>query len=203
MPFPIRVPRLRRLVCLAAGAMLLGCLAPAVAGACTLSSAPSSQVFAKYGDTNEYQLAPNGIFAGANTSGWSLLKAAVSPFGAGLVSGDGHSVVIGSGGKLTTPSMCVGTTTPTLRFMVREQGVSGGVLYAYVLWQDWAGNLYDTYLGWTGGSSSWTPSVPVNVSALPLWQAGSTLPIRLELIPGGHSGAWAVDDFFLDPYSRG
>jgi hypothetical protein len=204
MPFPIHVPRFRRLAHVAAGAVLLSCLAPALASACTLSSAPSSQVFAKYGDSNEYQLAPNGIFAGASTAGWSLLNARMSPFGPGLVSGDGHSVVIGAGGRLTTPTMCVGTTTPTVRFMTRHMSFStGGVLFAYVRWQDWAGNLHDTYLGWTGGSSTWTPSVPVNVSALPLWESGSTLQIRLELVPAVGFGAWAVDDFFLDPYSRG
>jgi hypothetical protein len=203
VPFPIHFPRLRRLMCLSVGAMLLSCLAPALASACTLSSAPSSQVFARYGDLNEYQLAPNGIFAGASTAGWALLNAKMTPFGPGLVSGDGHSVAIGGGGMLITPSICVGTTTPTLRFMVRRHGGSGGALFAYVLWQDSAGNLNDTYLGWTGASSTWSPSNPVDVSALPLWQSGSTLPIRLELIPVLGSGSWSVDDFFLDPYSRG
>lgn len=204
MPFPIHPSRLRRLARLSAGAVLLSWLVPALASACTLSSAPSSQVFAKYGDPNQYQLTPNGIFAGANTSGWSLLNARMSPFGPGLVSGDGQSVVIGSGGMLTTPNICIGTTTPTLRFMTRHMSSrTGGVLLTYVVWQDWAANSHNTFLGWSGGSSTWAPSTPVNVGALPLWESGSTLQIRLELVPAVGSGAWAVNDFFLDPYSRG
>jgi hypothetical protein len=203
MPFPIPIPRLRRLLTVSAAALLVSCALPALASACNLSSDTGSQVFARYGDYNDYVLAPNGIFAGGSTSGWSLLNATLTSGGPGLVSGDGQSVVIGAGGTLTSPVMCIGTTAPTVRFMARQPAGSSAVLYTYVLWTDWAGNSYDTYIGWVGGTTSWQPVYPLNVASLPLWEPGQTLSIRVQLVPAAGTTNWQVDDFFIDPYAKG
>jgi hypothetical protein len=205
MPFPIATTRLRRLLSLSAAALLVSCVAPALAAACTRDTAPTSQVFAKYGDYSQYQLTPNGMFAGASTAGWTFTGAglASSAGGAGLVSGDTYSAYIPSGGEVVSPTICIDTTTPTIRFMLRNSLGPWATMMVDVLWTDWAGNLNSTYIGWVGGSTSWAPSAPLNVSALPLWESGESLSIRLVLVPSAGSGSWLATDFFLDPYSRG
>jgi hypothetical protein len=202
MPLPLRSSRLGRILCSLAGVSALAGAVPAVADACTLNTSGGSEVFAKYGDTNNYVLAPNGIFSGG-TAGWSLSNAWLSSGGPGLVAGDGQSLTVGSGGSVTSPSFCIGTSTPTVRFMLRTpSGGPGNTMNAYLLWKDWSGASNDTYIGWVAGSSGWAPSTPLNVSSMPLWESGSTLTVRLQLVPQ-NGGAWSLDDFFVDPYSKG
>jgi hypothetical protein len=196
MPLPIR----RALVALAGAATFAGA-APAVASACTLSTGPVSKVFAKYADYANYMLAPNGIFANG-TNGWSLSGASLVSGGPGLVSGDGHSVVIQQGGNLTSPTFCIGVSTPTVRLMVRQPDGGASTMYVYALWKDWSGQSQTTYIGWIAGSTSWAPSQPLNVASVPLWETGTTLSMRIELVPQTGSN-WSVDDVFIDPYSRG
>jgi hypothetical protein len=39
-------------------------------------------------------------------------------------------------------------------------------------------------------------------NALPLWMPGSTLGVRVQFVPIGIS-PWAIDEIYVDPYSRG
>ena len=47
-----------------------------------------------------------------------------------------------------------------------------------------------------------TPSLAL-ASTLPLWQSGQSLQVQIVLDPEDFGGAWAVDDIYIDPYSRG
>jgi len=202
VPLSIRIPRPRRMAqAMVVAAGLITAL-PGAAQACTLSSAPHSQLFAKFGDLNQYSLLPWSTF-GNGASGWSLSNATVSGGGAGLLPGDVRAIAIQPGGSATTPKMCVGFSTPTVRFMARQASGYMATMDAYVLWTDWSGQSHSTFVGWVYGTTTWQPTFPILVSALPLWEAGGTLTIRLKLVPASGAGNWYVDDVFLDPYSRG
>ena len=54
----------------AATTILVGAV-PAIADACTVANAATSQPFARFGDTSLYTLAPSGSFE-AGTAGWTL-----------------------------------------------------------------------------------------------------------------------------------
>ena len=53
------------------------------------------------------------------------------------------------------------------------------------------------------GTTSWAAS-PVLLlgAALPLWQSGSSLTVRLQFLPAQYGGPWAIDDVYVDPYSK-
>ena len=44
--------------------------------------------------------------------------------------------------------------------------------------------------------------MPYLGASLPLWQPGTTLDVRLQFLPARYGGPWAIDDIYLDPYSR-
>jgi hypothetical protein len=202
IPFAIpRVSRLRLLGALAGCALLAGA-APAVAGACDLNTSGATPIFAAFNDQNNYILAPGGTFS-AGATGWSLSHAAVVADGAGLAPGDDHSLLVSPGGSATSPPFCIGTSTPFVRFMVRTRDRLMGAMRAYVVWTDWAGREHTSYMGWVPGVHVWTPSIPLFVNQLPLWEPGLTLTVRLRLEPSNGAGTWGIDDVYVDPYSRG
>ena len=72
-----------------------------------------------------------------------------------------------------------------------------------VLWTDALGVTHSTTAGSASGMTSWTASPVMLLGAmLPLWQPGSTLSIRLQFLPAQYGGSWAVDEVYVDPYSR-
>jgi hypothetical protein len=186
------------------GTGLFAAAIPAVAGACTLPAAGSA-VFNGFGDSAHYSLAPSGSFEGGST-GWSLS-------GASVVSGnesfflnsrsDSHSLSLSPTGTAVSPPICVGIATPTFRFVARRTSGSWAQMNVNLLWTDSSGTAHTTTAGSVNGTTSWTPSSTMNLgSSLPLWQAGSTLPVRLQFVPANYGGNWAIDDVYIDPYAR-
>ncbi len=201
-------PRWRRAVGVLAGAVALLSAIPAVADACTVPSTSGSAVFAPFGDSSSYVLAPGGSFE-SGTSGWSL-------FGVSIQSGnesyhvhaasDSHSLWISPGGTAISAPICINITDPTFRFFARETTGSWAEMNINVLWTDALGVSHVT----TAGGLSLSPSAGWTLSkALPLaqmlgslQQAGSTLSVRLQFVPMPSGGGVAIDDVYVDPYSR-
>src|SRR5215207_4482322 len=79
-----------------------------------------SPVFAAWGDTATYALAPEGDLS--TTDGWTLNKHATVVGGADPFSGATRSLRFGKGAEAATPAMCVNLDHPTIRFFVRDIG---------------------------------------------------------------------------------
>ena len=206
MPYVIRPRNLlaRAGSLLGAVAALLGVL-PAVAHAACASS-PTSEVFAPFGDTAQYSLVPGGSFA-SGTPGWTLADASVvSGNGAGLVGGksDSHSLAIQPTGEAISPPVCVSIDNPSFRFFAERTSGTWGDITVNLLWTDSTGHANSTTVASIGSGTSWTVTpILALASDLPLWQSGQTLSVRLEFLPQAYGGAWAIDDLYVDPYTRG
>jgi hypothetical protein len=204
MPHTIRRPAVRRsaraLICAVAAALVL----PAAAHACTPATG-GSPVFAQFGDAADYTLLRGGSFEDV-TNGWSFAGAAVvlgnESFGLHGAS-DSHSLLINPSGAAVSPTICVDTSTPSFRFVSRRASGSWAQMTVNLLWTDSTGMQHTTTAGSLGGSAGWQPSPVLALgSSLPLWQPGTTLDVRLQFLPARYGGAWAIDDIYLDPYSR-
>jgi hypothetical protein len=203
---PFVKPPLRRAV-LAVATMLVTAAVPAAANAAGCPTAPTTKPFSAFGDLADYTLAPAGAFEGGAT-GWSLS-------GASVVAGnetykvhggaDAKSLAIQATGAAVTPAFCVSIAEPSFRFFARRTSGGWGVLNVIVRWTDAGGNSHDTTAGALTGDGylSWQPSPMLALGRmLPLWQPGSTVPVRLVFDPENYGGSWAIDDLYIDPYSR-
>src|SRR3954465_4326247 len=131
MPFLLNGPRGGRLVAAVATALALSAT-PAVAasGPTTLSAAPGCTAptvpaFLFANDKKDYVLAPGGNVDGS-LAGWSLTGGAAAVLGsAPAVTGaalGSKSLLIPSGGAVTSATMCVGAHSPFFRFQARNTG---------------------------------------------------------------------------------
>ncbi|MGA2010503.1 MAG: hypothetical protein ABSH51_08240 [Solirubrobacteraceae bacterium] len=153
-----------------------------------------SEPFAQWGDTSTYQLIPDGDFesSGATFAGGAARVAGSEPYAATGVLGQ-WSVSLPAGGSVTSPSMCLDASEPTLRFFT--QG-SGNVLVQIV------DNGVSIPVGTVSAASRWQPS-PVVVTGAPMLgpQSGGTAQVSVRLT--ALSGNPRVDDVFIDPWNRG
>jgi hypothetical protein len=134
MPFIINGRRGGRLIAAVATALALSAT-PAVAatGPTTTSTAPgctqpTSQAFLFANDKKDYVLAPGGNIEGS-LAGWSLTGGAAVAAGSapGVTGGalGAKSLLIPSGGSVTSAPMCVAAHSPFFRFQTRNAGAAG------------------------------------------------------------------------------
>lgn len=184
---------------LAVLALALGAF-PGTAGA-ACPDFPTSMVFAPWGDTSDYFLAPGGDFEGSHTS-WSggSLMPGNDPFY--LAGGsDVQSLRIADGATATSPTFCADASHPDFRFVARPLNPYGlNWLEVYVRFRDrW--NVMRTWLvGGVGQMRSWgvTPQIRL-MRDLPLPESGETTAQVLFRAVGGE---WVVDDVFIDPFRK-
>jgi hypothetical protein len=206
MPYVTR-PRWARRGLTAVFGTLAACGAlPALASA-DCAATPSAKVFAPFGDNALYSLVSNGGFE-SGTGGWTLTKSSV-------VSGnetwkvrnskDSKSLAVQSLGAAVSPAFCVGIEHPSFRLFARRTSNTWGVLNVSLLWTDAGGKVHNDYVGALAGDDyvTWRPThvMPLGL-ALPLWQSKTTLSVRLVFDPEDMGGNWAIDDVYIDPYSR-
>lgn len=193
--------------------VVLGALAALLAAAAAvaspahgslLSCGSGTQVFAPWGDSAFYYLAPNGdLEAGSN--GWTLTG------GASVVSqnnpflGDGaHSLALPSGSTATSPQTCIGTTNDFVRMFGADAGGSDSGLRVRVIWY----GLLSRVLGVTdvatfAPGSDWAPTDKLaSIGGLPplVPPLGST-SARIQLVPVGSGSRWQIDDVYVDPWA--
>jgi hypothetical protein len=203
MPYIIRPKGIRRGAALLFGTMLVGCAAPAIASANAKTACPSSKssaALARYGDHALYTLLAGSSFE-AGASGWTLTGAQASGE-AGV--GSSNSLAIGTDGLAVSPSVCVSSEYPTFRFFARRLGAGArpGSLGVGLIWTDIFGFSHDTPVAFLAPGEEWTLSPVLRLgTALPLWMPGSTLQVKLAFQASGE-GSWAIDDVYIDPYSR-
>lgn len=196
--------RLRRAALLALTAAATGVPGEAHAGVLTpCHPLPVAQVFLPWADPAWYALVPDGGLERGG-AGWTLQA------GAAVVSGnepfyvrapsDAWSLALPQGASAATPPVCAGPGHPTLRFFVRNQGAVRGVLVVKVEFEDAVGVRRIVPVGTVLAGSAWMPSpvlpVPTNVLSL---VGGRTVVFHFS----PRSGAWGLDDVYVDPYGKG
>ena len=205
MPHLIRRPKRVASKIVAALAAALAILAvPAVASA-SCPTTPTTKPFQMFGDSANYSLAPAGDFE-SGASGWTLSGAAVTSGNESYrVHGaaDAKSLTINPTGTAVSPAFCVGIEHPWFRFFVRRPSGTWGNLAVRLRWKDSTGHTNETTVG-TVDAATWQPTGLFQLSSsLPLWQSGQTLSVQIVFDPENYGGAYAIDDVYIDPYTRG
>jgi hypothetical protein len=156
-----------------------------------------SQPFAQFGDNGSYTLIPGGSFE-AGAPSWSLKGGAAVVGGNEPFANSGsNSLYLPSGSSATSPFMCVGTLSPTLRVFgvstTRTTALSVQILARNIFGLLTVLNVGIVYPGQT----SWAPTS----SALFLQSLGAlltnTTSIAFRFAPV--NGSWTIDDTYVDP----
>ena len=203
--------RLRAAV--AAALSVLGCtaLAAPAAEAGVLSLLPGScgsesysQPFARWGDTANYVLMPGGSFEAGSLS-WALSRGAKPAAGNETYyvrsASDASSMGIPSGGSVTSLPACTSIYHPTMRFFLRNTGASTSQLKVEALYPGLLGGVQVARLGVLKATSAWQPSPVMTLGLTNLFStlSLSRTTIAFRFTPLDGTGAWRVDDVYLDP----
>jgi hypothetical protein len=169
-------------------------------GAC--NEAALSQPFARWGDTNSYELVPQGNFEGS-LSQWTLGGGAArapesEPYG---VTGEvGHySLALPTGATAQSPYTCVNASYPSFRFFARNGDLLSTVL-VQVVYKTALGPVA-LPLGAVALSDSWQPTLPMLTgSAVGGLLSGGTAQVALRFT--ALTGESRIDDIYIDPRMR-
>ena len=191
------------LICaLVVGAAAAALAAPAPANALLGLGNPCgstmSQPFAQFGDNANYTLVPGGSFEPGDAA-WSLKGDASIVSGNEPFAGSGSNALsLPSGSSATSPFMCVGTLSPTLR-LFGFASTTSSALSVQILAKNIFGVLTVLNVGIVyPGQTSWAPTS----SALFLQSLGAlltnTTSIAFRFAPV--NGSWTIDDTYVDPF---
>jgi hypothetical protein len=190
---PRKLSRMQRL--LASGGVVLAALAAAPAAANACEYGPTSQVFAQFGDSADYYLAPGGNFESLSWSSWGgpSIVFGQNPF---RLAGGFRSLELDEGESVRSPLLCVSRDTPHLRFVAR--GEDGQLDIEVRVWRN--GSVVDSSSGSVSPSDHrwWNASrnIDLKSSDIAYGQTGEvTVSFRSQ-------GEWLIDDVFIDPYRR-
>jgi len=211
--------RSRRMPCVARLAVVtvVGCaaigLTPSLASASVLSTVSntlpncgataSATPFAAWGDQSAYFLMPNGGFE-SGTTGWAVGSSAVVAGNESFFVNsktDSHSLSIPGGATVTSPTVCVAMGENTVRFFVKNPGVTGATLHVQAYVQNpLTGLVLSTGfdIPSTAGAQTWAPTPQLLIPNL-LGGVLGTQNVTLVFTTKG-TAKWGVDDVFIDPF---
>jgi hypothetical protein len=169
-------------------------------GAC--NEAPLSQPFAQWGDTNAYELVPQGNFEGS-LSQWDLGGGASRDPGSepyGVTGEVGHySLALPAGASAQSPYTCVNASYPSFRFFARNGGLLSTVL-VQVVYKTALGPVA-LPLGAVALNDTWQPTLPMLTgSVVGGLLSGGTAQVALRFT--ALTGESRIDDVFIDPRMR-
>jgi hypothetical protein len=213
MPFIIDARRKGKLFAALATALALSAT-PAVAATATPTystaagcTTPTSQAFLFANDKKDYVLAPGGSVE-SSLSGWSLTGGAAAVAGsAPAVTGaraGTKSLLIPSGGSVTSAPLCVAAHSPFFRFQARNTGTPGS-LKVEVLYLDGPKFTGEREAGTISAGATWAPTNRLSLSQGIMGVNGSSTSqatVAFRFTPVGAGGRWQVDDLYVDPYRR-
>ena len=205
MPYVSRPKLPRRLATLVAASAVALLAVPAAAQAGACPSTPVAKPFKAFGDNANYSLVSNGGFE-SGAGGWTLSRAGVvagneSYFARAAT--DTRSLAIASTGRAVSPAFCVSTEHPTFRFFAKRTSGTWGVLNVAVRWSMDGGPTQQTTVGAVTSGTAWSPTQSFGLAqVLGLWNDTQTATAQIVLDPEDYGGAWAVDDVYVDPYTR-
>lgn len=164
----------------------------------------TTRAFGPWGDDADYAEMPGGSFEDGLTwtqTGSPELVAAGNPLEVNGVSST--AVLLRAADSITSPSICIDETYPTLRFVLRGMDPSSK-LKLDVLWTGENGRPEQTRLDDHDAKQygAWGLSRIVRLrDAVPRGEA--VRDIRLRFSVKGATGAWLLDDVYIDPFRRG
>jgi hypothetical protein len=192
---PRKLSRMKRLF--TSGGLVIAAFAaaPGTAAAAECEYGPVSPVFAQFGDSADYYLAPGGDFESLTWSSWggASLVTGVNPF---ALAGGERSLKLDQGETVRSPLICVSRDTPHMRFVAKgDDGQLDVEVRSYK-----AGRVTDSSSGGISPSDhrQWRASrnVDLKVDGLGYGEVGAvTVTFRSQ-------GEWLIDDVFIDPYRR-
>lgn len=205
-------------VAFAASAAIAAVPAAALA-ACV--QAPTTQAFAKVGDTAQYSLAPGGDFE--TSAGWTFTGGAKIASGnetVGVTSGS-KSLSLPFGSTASSPAFCVDNTNPYFRFVAKPANSLAGYK-AIVLYRNTSGKVtqaqFTSSSDASWGAGTWAASkISPLATKIPLAD-GATASVQLYFVStgnltsaigiwgafaGGAVGTTNIDSVEVDPYRRG
>jgi hypothetical protein len=207
-PFPSRPAALGFLVLAIALGALSATTAPANAALGVACPSPTSKAFAPWNDFANYSYAPNGGFE-SGSNGWSLtgsarVVAGNSPF---YTHGknERYSLSLPAGSSATSPPMCISLFSSKMRFFAANSGSSSSRLKVQVIYRGGVGGILSIVtktlglsdFGYVTAGRAWQPSPEIGMlsGTLPLLTAS----VQFRFVPADSSGAWLMDDVYLDP----
>ncbi len=210
-PLPSRGKALGLLVLTAALAALSATTTPAKAALGLACPSPTSKAFAPWNDFANYAYAPNGGFE-SGSGGWTLTGGAkvVAGNSSFFVHGAGerYSLSLPKGSSATSPPMCISLFSSKMRFFAANKGLPSSRLKVQVIYGGGVGGLLSLVtktlglsdFGYVTAGSAWQPSSSIGMlsGTLPLL----TQSVQFRFVPDA-SGAWLVDDVYLDPLMHG
>jgi hypothetical protein len=205
LPYVYRPKQVRNALAAALGAAALTLAAvPAAEAACTAT--PTTKAFASFGDNADYSLAPGGAFE-SGSPGWSLSGAAVVNGNQNVKryrSSDSKSLAVNATGKAVSPWFCAGIEHPSFRLYARRTSGSWGVLNIKLRAKSPNGVVNETVVGsLSAGDSAWRPTPSIALSTvLWMWNGSQSTSVQLVFDPEDYGGSWAIDDVYIDPYSK-
>lgn len=184
---------------------------------------PTTQAFAKFGDTAEYAPAPGGHFE-VGAERWTMRGGAYVGRGnenLGVTSG-GRSMYLPLGSSVISPEFCVDDSYPHFRFVSRPAGALAGYA-AIVVYRNTSGQVTEAQFT-SSRAQSWSPNLwsvstrsPL-ATGIPLG-AGDAATVQLKFVSTGNLdtpglrywGGFALgtiattqlDSVMIDPYRRG
>jgi hypothetical protein len=207
-PVPPRASALGLLVLTATLAALGATTTPANAALGVACPSPTSRAFAPWSDFAYYSYAPNGGFESGST-GWSLsggakVVAGNSPFYT-HAKGERYSLSLPAGSSATSPPMCISLFSSKMRFFAANSGSSSSRLKVQVIYNGGVGGILSLVtktlglsdFGKIAAGRAWQPSPEIGMlsGTLPLL----TTSVQFRFLPADSSGAWLMDDVYLDP----
>jgi len=206
--------RLRRLSLSAAlasafatAALALTAFSAAPAGAALISTgacneAALTQPFARWGDTNTYELAPGGDFE-HSLAGWTLSGGAARVTGSEPYNATGaagaYSLALPAGASAQSPYVCVNASYPTFRLFARNGGLLSTVV-VQVVYKTLLGPA-ELPLGTVAPGGTWQPTAPMLTGSLVgalLTNGTAQAALRFTAL----TGSSRIDDVFVDPRMR-
>jgi hypothetical protein len=161
----------------------------------------SSQVFAQWGDSDDYALAPQGDFT--DTSQWTFKNAQIAsdanPLG-------GNAIVLAKGdSEAISPAMCVTLDNPTIRLMLKDVGGNGKAnVKLDVLYEDLNGHVQHLTLAKLKAGSDWSPSItiPIGVNILSTASASGWTAVAFDFKVEGlqKNETLELASLYVDPY---
>jgi hypothetical protein len=177
---------------------------PTSAAASGCPTQPTAQRFLRWGDPGWYAPLPDSGFESA--TGWTLAGGATvvdgnEPFFIGSPA-DAHALSLSRGASAASAPVCLQLGSPTLRFVLRNQGDATARLKVTAVVTDALGIRRPVPLASLLGSAEWAPSP----ATLVLVNAASALEpqqVSFRFAPAGTLGRWTIDDVYVDPYGKG
>lgn len=184
-------------------------VAPTYTGDPVCDRSGIGQRFLDWGDLGYYVPVAGGSFE-SGAEGWEIGKGASLTRNGNPYGTEGYAIALGSGGSVTSPSMCVHLDYPVARmFAKKEQGKDDAYLEVEVLYTKADSSESKTKVSELAGPEKWDATEPwklPNERQLGLtddrtYVSGDAVEVQFRFT-APHGSKWKIDDVFLDPRMR-